>query len=232
MVGGDYIAHSTPGETRHSPKSDRAHVHTRNACVYRRIRVLNYSRDVRRWLDSTLHVCMFIRLQGSGCSAFLSLFPSLSIHPFRSVRSQCFLLRSPPSNVHLSRVSDEELIAPESLALLSSSQTDGPDMGRSSLFVRTWLPVSSSRRECARARAPVCVTRGCIGWRRTYAPRAARGSRRVFGHRIPARFVRGSRMSGLRGQPDCKIIVQTAFRARGVLMEFISRRIEIAIIQA
>lgn len=163
MVGGDYIAHSTPGETRHSPKSDRAHVHTRNARVYRRIRVLNYSRAVRRWLDSTLHVCMFIRLQGSGCSAFLSLFPSLSIHPFRSVRSQCFLLRSPPSNVHLSRVSDEELIAPESLALLSSSQTDGPDMGRSSLFVRTWLPVSSSRRECARARLCGALHAGASG---------------------------------------------------------------------
>lgn len=80
---------------------------------------------------------------------------SLSLSPFvplpRSFYLQCFLLRSFPSNVHLSRVSDEELIAPESLALLlANGRTDGRDVGRSSLFVRTWLPVSA-RQEC------VCV---------------------------------------------------------------------------
>lgn len=74
-----------------------------------------------------------------------------------------------PSNVRLSRVSDEELIAPESLALLSSSRTDGRDVGRSSLFARTWLPVSSPARMRARARI------GCANTHiRTVLP-AARG---------------------------------------------------------
>ena len=77
MVGGDYTAHSTPGETRHSPQSRsrvRRHIHARRdirvtlilAFMYRlqtstdtlsyvnpaaRARVLNYAHVVRQWLD-------------------------------------------------------------------------------------------------------------------------------------------------------------------------------------
>lgn len=212
MVGGDYIAHSPPGETRHSPKSDGAHV-----CTYAYTDAFAYS-IILALSTGGLTVCyMYVRSSVSrgpdvplfSLSFFLSFYSSFSLRLLATLSPSFSPVERPPIASQWRRINCAGVLgAPLLLA-------DGPDMGRSSLFVRTWLPVSS--------RAYLCALHAGTSSEDAHTHRAARGSRRVFGHRIPARFVRGSRMSGLRGQPDCKIIVQTAFRARGVLMKFISR---------
>lgn len=265
MVGGDYTAHSTPGETRQSPQSNhartrtythiRAHIYTRNAYfgLYvhtdtfsrdnsrARARVLNYAHVVRQWLDvyyiharssvsrgpdvplfSLLFSSRLFPSQSFPPSFFppsLSLFLSFILLP-RSFCLQCFLLRSSPSNVHLSRVSDEELIAPESLALLlANERTDGRARRGAILFVRSNVAsrIGTARRECICG----CVRFCCMCYGREICtlaplfrtlrpePQVAARRRKVFGSTESARFVRGSRMSGRREQADHKIIVQT-----------------------
>jgi len=260
MVGGDYTAHSTPGETRHSPQSDRAraraHTHTHttrvtliSACTYiqthshtpsacSRARVLNYAHVVRQWPDVYyIYACSFVSrdpdvplfsllfsLLFVSPALFSSQYFSLSLSSFvplsRSFCQQCFLLRSSSTNVHLSRTSDEELIAPESLALLlADERTDGrtdATWGEPLCSFERGFPYRRAENACV-----VCVyVRSCGCTRRKTCTRASllrtlrpksqvAARRRVFGSTESARFVRGSRISGRRGQSDRKIIVQT-----------------------
>lgn len=168
---------------------------------------------------------MFIRLQGSGCSAFLSSFLSpgslfVSLLSFvsllRSFYLQCFLLRSSPSNVHLSRASDEELIAPESLALLL---VDGRTRRGAIFFVRSNV---ASRIDAPRIYVRVYAL-GALArvyqaldiYTFTVAPdpetqaSRSRPGGESLDRQSPQDLFAGQGCRGRRRQCDCNIIVQT-----------------------